>query len=118
MSDKTGDRKSPRGAKDTAIIPIEAQVSREQLVHAAAQLPPEELEAFVASLLDLQVSSEREWARLAEAIGISARDVSVAALAARVRSSRKRILGLNQGGITTTADFDDALPDEFWLGGD
>jgi predicted DNA-binding antitoxin AbrB/MazE fold protein len=26
-----------------------------------------------------------------------------------------RILGLHRGAITTTDDFDDPLPDEFWL---
>jgi predicted transcriptional regulator len=35
---------------------------------------------------------------------------------ARVRSSPRRILGLNRGAITTTADFDAPLPDTFWLG--
>jgi predicted transcriptional regulator len=35
---------------------------------------------------------------------------------ARIRSSPQRILGLNQGAITATADFDAPLPDDFWLG--
>ena len=29
---------------------------------------------------------------------------------------KKRIAGLNRGTITTSEDFDDPLPDEFWLG--
>ncbi|MCP4105313.1 MAG: toxin-antitoxin (TA) system antitoxin [Desulfobacteraceae bacterium] len=31
-------------------------------------------------------------------------------------SGRKRIPGLNRGEIWTSEDFDDPLPDEFWLG--
>jgi len=31
---------------------------------------------------------------------------------------KPRILGLNPGAIWTSDDFDDPLPDEFWLGED
>jgi len=44
----------PKGASHAATIPIEAQVSADQLIHAAAQLPPEEFASFIARLLDLQ----------------------------------------------------------------
>ncbi len=30
-------------------------------------------------------------------------------------SKKKRIAGLNRGTITTADDFDDSLPDQFWL---
>jgi prevent-host-death family protein len=33
-----------------------------------------------------------------------------------VHSKKKRVPGLNRGTILTSEDFDDALPDEFWLG--
>jgi prevent-host-death family protein len=32
-------------------------------------------------------------------------------------ASRRRVLGLHPGGITTTEDFDAPLPDDFWLSG-
>lgn len=31
-------------------------------------------------------------------------------------AKKKRVAGLNRGTIVTTEDFDDSLPDEFWLG--
>ncbi len=31
-------------------------------------------------------------------------------------NKKKRIAGLNRGMISTTADFDEPLSDEFWLG--
>jgi hypothetical protein len=31
-------------------------------------------------------------------------------------SRKKRVAGLNRGTISTSEDFDEALPDEFWLG--
>ena len=33
-----------------------------------------------------------------------------------VRSKKKRVAGLNRGTISTSEDFDEPLPDEFWLG--
>ena len=32
------------------------------------------------------------------------------------RSKKKRIAGLNRGSIATREDFDEPLPDDFWLG--
>ena len=32
------------------------------------------------------------------------------------KSNKKRIAGLNRGSIWTSEDFDEPLPDEFWLG--
>jgi prevent-host-death family protein len=32
------------------------------------------------------------------------------------RSKKKRVAGLNRGSISTSKDFDEPLPDEFWLG--
>ncbi|HEV7474289.1 MAG TPA: type II toxin-antitoxin system prevent-host-death family antitoxin [Pyrinomonadaceae bacterium] len=31
-------------------------------------------------------------------------------------SMKKRVAGLNRGTISTSEDFDEPLPDEFWLG--
>jgi hypothetical protein len=31
-------------------------------------------------------------------------------------SQKKRVAGLNRGTISTSEDFDEPLPDEFWLG--
>ncbi len=31
-------------------------------------------------------------------------------------SKKKRVAGLNRGSIFTSEDFDEPLPDEFWLG--
>ena len=33
-----------------------------------------------------------------------------------VAHAKKRIAGLNRGSIWTSPDFDEALPDEFWVG--
>lgn len=33
-----------------------------------------------------------------------------------VRSRKKRIAGLNRGSISVREDFDEPLPDDFWLG--
>jgi antitoxin (DNA-binding transcriptional repressor) of toxin-antitoxin stability system len=35
---------------------------------------------------------------------------------ARLVSVRQRIAGLHSGAISTTSDFDQSLPDEFWMG--
>lgn len=32
------------------------------------------------------------------------------------RSSQSRIAGLHQGAISVSTDFDETLPDDFWLG--
>ena len=32
------------------------------------------------------------------------------------QAKKKRVAGLNRGTIWTSEDFDDSLPDEFWLG--
>ncbi|HYK47419.1 MAG TPA: type II toxin-antitoxin system Phd/YefM family antitoxin [Parafilimonas sp.] len=32
------------------------------------------------------------------------------------RSNKKRVAGLNRGTISTSEDFDEPLPDDFWLG--
>jgi len=99
-----------------ANISIESQVSTEQLIHAAAQLPPEELASFVARLLDLQARNQTRSVPPAATDDAEEQNQTMEALAARVQSTRQRILGLNPSAITTTADFDAPLPDEFWLG--
>lgn len=40
----------------------------------------------------------------------------VARLVPVVSHSKKRVAGLNRGTISTSEDFDEPLPDEFWLG--
>ncbi|MBL8165181.1 MAG: DUF2281 domain-containing protein [Anaerolineae bacterium] len=39
-------------------------------------------------------------------------------LATTPQQPKERILGLHPGAIWTSDDFDDPLPDEFWLGED
>jgi hypothetical protein len=48
---------------------------------------------------------------LAERIAVNAKDDEV-------DLSQPRILGLHPGAIWTSDDFDEPLPDEFWLSGD
>ena len=40
----------------------------------------------------------------------------IARMAAVAPTKKKRIAGLNRGMIWTSEDFDEPLPDEFWLG--
>jgi len=40
----------------------------------------------------------------------------VARLASVAPVKKKRVAGLNRGTIWTSEDFDEPLPDEFWLG--
>ena len=37
-------------------------------------------------------------------------------VAVLAHSKKKRIAGLNRGTVSTSEDFDEPLPDEFWLG--
>jgi len=48
---------------------------------------------------------------------ITEHDTPVARLVPVVaHSKKKRVAGLNRGTISTSEDFDESLPDEFWLG--
>jgi antitoxin (DNA-binding transcriptional repressor) of toxin-antitoxin stability system len=49
---------------------------------------------------------------------ISEGDRPVARLVPIPSSGRKRVLGLHRGTAWTSEDFDEPLPDGFWLGGD
>ena len=40
----------------------------------------------------------------------------VARLVPMAPAKKKRIAGLNRGSIWTSQDFDEPLPDEFWMG--
>ena len=40
----------------------------------------------------------------------------IARLESVKRTKKKRVVGLNRGTIWTSEDFDEPLPDEFWLG--
>ena len=70
------------------------------------------------------VSVDEAKKQLAELIDISSggaevvitdRGRPIARLIA-VGPNRKRVAGLNRGVIWTSEDFDDPLPDEFWVG--
>jgi hypothetical protein len=106
------DIRGEQGRMGMVSIPIEAQVSPEQLLQAVEQLPPDEFSAFVARLLDLQARRSRQSEEPVEV----AHDQRMAQLAAEVRTSRQRVLGLHKGAVTISEDFDDPLPDDFWLG--
>ncbi len=106
------DIRGEQGRMGMVSIPIEAQVSPEQLLQAVEQLPPDEFSAFVAQLLDLQARRSRQSEEPVEV----AHDQRMAQLAAEVRTSRQRVLGLHKGAVTISEDFDDPLPDDFWLG--
>jgi len=94
-------------------IPIEAQVSTEQLLHAAEQLSPQELAAFVARLLELQAQRSRQPRQASDV----EHEQHLAELATHVQASRQRVLGLNMGALIASEDFDEPLDDDFWLGG-
>jgi antitoxin (DNA-binding transcriptional repressor) of toxin-antitoxin stability system len=48
---------------------------------------------------------------------ISEGDRPVARLVPITSPGRKRVMGLHRGAAWMSEDFDDPLPDEFWLGG-
>jgi hypothetical protein len=93
-------------------IPIEAQVSTDQLLHAAQQLPPREFSAFVKQLLEFQPRESRP----SQVTSTPLQDETIAGLAAQVQATGQRILGLSAGAITVSDDFDAPLGDDFWLG--
>ena len=43
-------------------------------------------------------------------------DKPIARLIPITQPKKRRIAGLNRGSIWTSEDFDEALPDEFWMG--
>jgi prevent-host-death family protein len=47
---------------------------------------------------------------------IIARDGKPLARLVPVAKTKKRVAGLNRGSIWTSKDFDEPLPDDFWLG--
>jgi len=49
---------------------------------------------------------------------ISEGDKPVARLVPIISTGRKRVMGLHRGVAWMSEDFDEPLPDEFWLGGD
>jgi hypothetical protein len=103
---------APGVMKRMTTIPIEAQVSTDQLLHAVEQVPPREFAAFLGRLLELQaLRSQRH--RDIPAAEIQQHLVD---LAAQVQATRQRVLGLNAGALITTDDFDAPLSDDFWLG--
>jgi hypothetical protein len=68
-------------------IPIEAQISTDQLLHAIEQLPPHEFATFLARLLDLQTRRVRGLQET-EMADHPERQVE---LAAQVHTDRQRI---------------------------
>jgi antitoxin (DNA-binding transcriptional repressor) of toxin-antitoxin stability system len=69
----------------------------------------EEAETRLLELIDL--------AEKGEDIVISHKDQPKVKLVPVVQSPRKRIFGQNRGQIRMSSDFDDPLPDDFWLSG-
>lgn len=72
------------------------------------------------------VTVEEAETRLLELIGlaekgedivISHKDQPKVKLVPIVQSPRKRVFGQNRGQIQMSPDFDDPLPDDFWLSG-
>ena len=71
------------------------------------------------------INIEKVEKQLAELLEIVAHDGEIviaqngkpiARLASVAPAKKKRIAGLNRGTIWTSEDFDEPLPDEFWLG--
>ena len=94
-------------------IRIEAHVSTEQLLHAVEQLPPQEFAPFLARLLSLR--AQRRQSDLGRPAAVIDHE-TLAQLAEQVQASWQRVLGLNKGALITGEDFDEPLPDNFWLG--
>ena len=64
-----------------------------------------------------QLSQLLELAKAGNEIIISEDDTPVARLTGIPRrNGTKRIAGLHQGAVSISDDFDDPLPDEFWMG--
>jgi len=111
------------GAGGPALV-IESTISTEQLIHAAGQLSDGELDAFVDRLLALRghprpaaaATAGRDYVPTREAKYGPGGDRTLDDLAAQVRASGRRIFDLNPGAVRAGSDFDDPLPDAFWLG--
>ena len=75
-------------------------------------LPEQEREALAAALLEELEALERDWQI----------DVQAEQMPTRTRPRydpfpvKKRVAGLGKGTIEMAPDFDDPLPDSFWLG--
>ena len=103
---------------------IESTISTEQLIHAAGQLSDGELDAFVDRLLALRgcpphapaATGDRDYVPTREAKYGPGGDRTLDDLVAQVRASGRRILDLNRGAVRAGSDFDEPLPDAFWLG--
>ena len=95
-----------------ANIPIEAQVSTDQLLHAAQQLPADEFAAFVEQLLQFRAHNTHR----SQTADTNQQHERLTTLAAQVRATKQRVLGLNAGAVVVADDFDAPLSDGFWLG--
>jgi antitoxin (DNA-binding transcriptional repressor) of toxin-antitoxin stability system len=64
-----------------------------------------------------QLSHLLDLARAGNEVIISEGDTPVARLTAieRPNGSKKRVAGLHEGAIWTSEDFDEPLPDDFWV---
>ena len=70
------------------------------------------------SIRDAQ-NNLREWVKRAlqgDEVIIAEADEPLVRLVPIARSDQPRVAGLNQGEIWVSDDFDQPLPDEFWVG--
>ena len=68
--------------------------------------------------MKLGISCRICWLKLGDGneVVITEHGKPVARLVPVPQSKTKRVAGLNRGTIWTSEDFDEPLPDEFWLG--
>lgn|GEM_PF-1375368 len=119
-----GGKGPARGGAGGPAIVIESTISTEQLIHPAGQLSDGEFDTFVDRLLALRghprpapaATGGRDYVPTREAKYGPGGDRTLDDLAAQVRASGRRILDLNRGAVHAWSDFDDPLPDAFWLG--
>jgi hypothetical protein len=82
-------------SEDTAMLSIQVELEFDELLKIIDQLPKEK-KRFLSEHLAAEVMSSDEDEEL----------------------DKPRILGMHPGAFQPADDFDDPLPDEFWLGED
>ena len=71
----------------------------------------QQLEKVITQLKDLARLPEREQDRIAARLKVELDKITI-----KARSQGKRVAGLGEGTFEIPDDFDEPLPDEFWLG--